>query len=157
MTQYRKKIDVNPFNSITSIIILVLFFMALYFIAKSVFTILAWIAPVLLIGALIIDYKVVLNYGKWIVNLLKKNILMGIGAGLLTFFGFPVIAGFLFVKALLSKKVNSMKQEVERRQQGEFVDYEELDSTPIELPKIEEKPRPKQKLPRDDNYDQFFE
>ena len=110
----------------------------------------------LLIGALVIDYKVVLNYGKWLVNLFKSNWPLGIGAGLLTFFGFPVIAGFLFVKALLSRKVNNLRQEAERRHQGEFIEYEELDDTPIkriELPPIREK----QKLPRDESYDEFFD
>ena len=62
----RRKIDVNPFNSISSILILVLLFVGLFFVAKSIFTILSWVAPIMLIATLIIDHKVVLGYGKWL-------------------------------------------------------------------------------------------
>ena len=131
--------EANPFNSITSILFLVLAFMALYFIATSVFKILAWLAPVMLIATLVIDYKVVLNYGKWIVNLLRRNPLIGIGAILLSFFGFPIIAGFLLGKALLKRKVVKMKKDIQNRQEGEYTDYEEMNSRPstLDLPEME--------------------
>ena len=151
---YRKKIDVNPFNSITSILVMVVAFVALYWIASSIFTLLAWLAPVLLLATAVIDYKIILNYGKWILNLLKTNMVMGIGAVLLTFFGFPVISGFLFVKALLYRKVNKLTEDMRQREEGEFVDFEEVDSTPtLELPPIK-KEAPKQ---RRSDYEDFFE
>jgi len=154
MTQ-RKKIEVSPGNAIFAIVILVVFFLALSWLVTGVFKVLAWVAPVLLVATLVMDYNIVLGYLKWIVNLTKRNPLMGVGAGLLTFFGFPVVAGYLFIKALLYRKVNKLKEEVEKREKGEFVDYEEVDEKPtiIELPKIKEP----QKQRRDDNYDQFFE
>lgn len=151
---YRKKIDINPFNSLGSILIMILVFAGLFFIARGIFTILAWVAPLLLIATLVIDYKVVLGYGKWLVNLLKNNLGMGIGALLLTIFGFPVIAGFLFVKALLYRKVNKLQEEVQRRQEGELVDFEEVDSKPtiIELPPIKKKQKEVQ-----NDYEQLFD
>lgn len=152
---YRKKVDVNPFNSITSILFLVLIFIAFYWLATGIFKLLTIAAPFLLIATLIIDYNVVLNYGKWLWNLLLKNPLMGIGGILLTFFGFPVIAGFLLVKALLMRKVNKMKQDYETEQKGEYVDYMEVDDEPdvrIELPEID---KPKKR--NNEDYDQFFD
>ncbi len=157
---YRRKVDVNPFNSITSILFLVLAFVALYWLATSVFKILTVAAPFMLVGALIINHNVVLSYGKWLVNLLKKNPLMGIGGILLTFFGFPIIAGFLLGKALLYRKVDKMKKEFEGNQGGgqtDFVEYEEVDDEPqvrLELPEFE-KPRPKKD--KSDDYEQFFD
>ncbi|MEM9922104.1 MAG: hypothetical protein AAF990_28630 [Bacteroidota bacterium] len=157
MNQY-KKIDVNPFNSITSILFLVLVLVGLYFIAKGVFTILSWLAPVLLILALVLNYRVVLNYGKWLINLLQKNILMGLGAILLTVVGFPVIAGFLAVKAYLYRKVDQFQSQAEQKVAGEYVDFEEVDEipeTPLELPPLERPRRPSAE--KDDNdYDRFF-
>ncbi len=153
--QYRRKIDVNPFNSITSILFLVLIFVGLYYVAKGIFTILAWLSPVLLIGALIIDHRVVVGYCKWLYNLLLKNPLLGIGAILLTFFGFPVIAGFLFAKSLLYRKVRELKDNYEQQTQGEFVDYEEIEDEPpvrLNLPNME---RPRRK--DEGEYDQYFE
>ena len=139
----------NPLGNIGGVIMLVLFFVALYFIAKSVFTILAYVAPVLLLITLFIDHTVVTGYIKWIVNLFKTNILFGIGAGLLTFFGFPVVSGFLLSKALLKKKVKEITNQYEERTQGEFVEYEEVDEEPpvrIEIPeKLDINVPPKQK------------
>ena len=152
---YRRKVDVNPFNSITSILFLVFAFVALYWLATGIFKILTVAAPFLLIATLIIDYTVVLNYGKWLWNLLQKNPLMGIGGILLTFFGFPIIAGFLLGKALLYRKVGKIKDELDIKQNGEFADYEEVDDGPqirMELPEIK-----KTKPPKDDQYDQFFD
>lgn len=151
---FRKKVDVNPFNSITSILTLVLVFVGIYFIASWLFKILAWLAPIFLIITLVIDYRVVLNYGKWLYNLLLKNPIMGIGGILLTFFGFPVIAGFLLVKALLYRKVRDVKQQYETQTQGELIDYEEIeDESPIrlELPEVDKRSNKKNR-----DYDQFF-
>ncbi len=136
---FNNRVEGNPFSSITSVLFLVLAFVALYFIATGIFKILAWLAPVMLIATLIIDYKVVVNYGKWIVSLLSRNPLMGIGAILLTFFGFPIVAGFLLGKALVKKKVGKMTQEFQKRQEGEYTDFEEVDSRPsvLDLPSME--------------------
>ena len=155
MMANRRKVDINPFNSIASILILVFIFFALYWVASSVFWLLTKLSPILLIGALIIDYNVVLNYGKWMWNLLKKNPVMGIGAILLTVFGYPIIFGFLFGKALLYRKVNKMKKEHDIRKNGEFVEYEEIKEEPkirLELPNFE---KPKQEKGGD--YEQFFD
>ncbi|MFT5167099.1 MAG: hypothetical protein ACI8P3_002336 [Saprospiraceae bacterium] len=152
---YRRKVDINPFNSITSILFLVFAFVALYWLATGIFKILTVAAPFLLVAALLIDYRVVVNYGKWLWNLLRKNPLMGIGGILLTFFGFPIISGFLLGKALLYRKVNKIKEEFDTKQNGEFAEFEELDDEPqirMELPEIK-KPQKR----KDDDYDQFFD
>lgn len=157
----RRKIDVNPFNSISSILILVLLFVGLFFVAKSIFTILSWVAPIMLIATLIIDHKVVLGYGKWIFNLLKENFLMGAGAVLLTVFGFPVISGFLLAKALLYRKVNKMKEAYETQSQGEYAEYEEVQEVeeikekPLELPRLEKEEQPRAQS--NNEYEQLFD
>ena len=144
MTQ-RRRVDVNPLNSIFSILVLVLGLAALYFIAKGIFTILAWLAPVFLILAAIIDYKVILNYGKWLINLLKKNPLYGIGGILLTIIGFPVVSGFLLAKAWLSRKINKMNEQYGGEvNSGEYAEYEDLTHEPptrLELPDFETRQR----------------
>lgn len=151
--QYKKKIDVNPFNSLGSILTLVFVFVALYFIATSIFTLLSWAAPFLLVGALIVNHKVVLNYGKWLLNLIKENLMMGVGAILLTIFGFPIIAGFLFGKALLYSKVDKMRGEFEAKREGEYVEYEEIEEPkPLELPRMQKRERE-----RGNEYENLFD
>jgi len=152
---YRRKVDVNPFNSITSILFLVLIFVALYWLATGIFKILSVAAPFMLIAALVINHNVVLNYGKWLWNLLLKKPLLGIGGILLTVFGFPIISGFLLGKALLYRKVKKMKQEYDKQQNGDFIEYEEVDEEPqirLELPDFQ-----KPKKERGNDYDQYFD
>jgi len=159
-----RRIDINPGNSLGGILLMVFIFVALYFIAKSIFTLLSWLAPVLLIGTAIINYKVLTGYGKWLFNLLKKNPLFGILAIIMTVVGFPVVAGFLFAKALLYRKADQMKQEYETQTQGELIDYEEIEEdtiVPLELPPIKRtqpKVRQNPKNPPPNNeYEQFFD
>ena len=154
--QERRNIDVNPFSSIFSILTLVLVFVGLFFIARGIFTILAWLAPILIVLTVFIDYKVILNYGKWLLNLLRKDLLIGIGGILLTVFGFPIIAGFLFGKALLNRRMRKMNQMYEEENSDEFIEYEEIqeeESAPLELPTLEKEER---KEKQSNDYEQLF-
>ena len=64
MSFQQRKIEFSPLNSIGSIIMMIVVMVAIYYIATGIFSFLAYIAPALLIGALIINYKVVTGYGK---------------------------------------------------------------------------------------------
>lgn len=126
-------------NNIISIIIAIGVLVALFFLARAVFTVLAWIAPVLLVLALIINYRTVLNFGKWLWELLLRSPLMGILAILLTFVGFPVVAAFLFGKSFIDRRMRQYMEE-----QGmidEYVEYEEVpDEDPLSLPQLDKRP-----------------
>lgn len=152
----------SPFNSLTSVIVLVLFFVALFYIARAAFWLLSIAAPVMLIATLIIDHTVVTNYGKWIINQLKTNPIFGIGAILLTVFGFPVVAGFLLAKALIKKKFKKVKEEMEAQhgggRRGEFIEYEELEEEPpvvLELPELKKRREPIRE--QRNEYDDLFD
>ena len=116
----------------------------LYLVLSSVFTVLSWIAPILLILTAIIDYKVILNYGKMILNKFNTNWPVGLLLVLLTVIGFPVVSGLLFFRALLGKQVlkmtgGSMAGEVFEQMTNkttEYSDYEDLeeDIEGLELP-----------------------
>jgi ABC-type multidrug transport system fused ATPase/permease subunit len=149
-------------NSWTGIIVFVLAFLALFFIANSIFRILSFIAPLLLIAAAIIDYKVIVNFVKWLIGLVKDNIWMGLGAILLTIVGYPVVFAFLLGKALLNRRIKKVNEELKNQRDGEFIEYEEVESRPniLELPELKKQKEPqKQKEPRkkEGDYDQFFE
>lgn len=101
----------------------------LYFVAKAFFNLLYYLSIPLLIATLFINYKVVLGYFKTIGGLLKKNIFFGIGAGILSAVFYPVVIGFLFVQALLYRKADKMKGDFERKREGEYVEYEEIEHT----------------------------
>jgi hypothetical protein len=156
------------FDSFAGILLLVMFFVALFFVLSGIFWVLKYVAPVLLVAAFIIDKSVVIGYGKWLLETLKNNPIIGIGAILLTILGYTVVFPFLFAKALFKKKIKKVTKQFEEqagasrgftRPKEEFVDYEEVssethDEKPLELPRIEKQPRTQK---RDSEYDQFFE
>ncbi len=165
----RKRIDVNPLNSIVPIIMLILFLVALYYLAKGVFFILSWVSPLLLLAAFFINRQVVIDYVKMLFNLLKTNPLMGVVGLLLSFFLFPVVAAFLFGKALLYRKLGQFSEEIQKRKEGQFVEYEEIqdeaEEISLDLPELQQKPRKKIKIEQsrnsskknDDNFSDYEE
>lgn len=159
--RYRQEINFdnrNPFNSIIGIILIVLFLVALYFIARAIFTILYYLSPIMIVAALVIDYRVVLGYGKWLIGLLRDNLLLGLGATILSVLGFPVLAAFLLGKALFKQQVRKAREEAQEAREGDYIEYEELDSEELELPRIEKEERRREKPEKPDNrYDELFE
>ena len=137
---------------------MVLFFVMLYFLAKGLFWILSLVAPILLIATLIIDHKVILDYGKFIFKLLKDNPLVGILGVLLTVVGFPVVSGFLFFKALARRTINSKLEAIKKERQGEYAEYEEIveDVEFLELPQVEKVER-NPSSNKGNEYEDFFE
>ena len=111
------------------------FFILLYFMMRGIFTILAWAAPFLLIAAVLINYKTIINFGKWLYRLIRGNPIVGIVAVVLCVFGFPVVSGFLFGKSLLDRKMRLLLEEQEPR--DEFIDYEEISNDPLKLKQLE--------------------
>ncbi|MEP6795425.1 MAG: hypothetical protein ABJB16_13935 [Saprospiraceae bacterium] len=145
-------------NGILGFIFMVLVLIGMFFIAKGIFTLLAYASPVLLAGALIINYKTVLNYLKFILSLLQRNVLSGIVAIIFSVIGFPVLAGVLFGKALFDRKIRRLQQAHANEQASEYVDYEEvikpersqrndgLELPPLEKPQAEKKDNKYEKL-----------
>ena len=149
-------------NGIIGFAFMVIVFVVLFFVAKGVFTVLSWIAPVLILLALIINYRTILNYLKFMLSLLQRNPLGGIIGILLSFFGFPILAGVLFGKSILDRKVRKLKEAYKAEKEGEFVEYEEvkpekeirLDLPPLqkEKPVVEKQPPPE----KDNRYEDLF-
>ncbi len=124
--------------------------------ARFIFNILWWVSPLMLLATLIIDYKVITGYVKWVFSKLRTNIIFGLGMILLTVIAFPIVSAFLLGKAVFKQKVKKAKEEYDVRTKGEFAEFEELDSEPIE--RIELPPSPKaekRKMPNE--YDDMFE
>lgn len=153
----------SPFGGIISIIFFLLFFVALFYVAKFVFMIMWYISPVIFIAAMLIDFKGVTNYGKWLINLGKRNLLAGVGATLLSMVAFPLVALFLLGKGLFKKKVKEMQGQFDpegRRQEaaveGDFIEYEEIvdDEPKLELPPLRKTEKARRK---GNEYDDFFE
>ena len=120
--------------SITEMIIGTIFLIAVIwvglFLFKGVFKILSWAAPIMFIGALVINHKVVLSYGKMFNVLLQNNIVLGILALVLTFMFSPIVAALLLGLAVMNKKADSFMEQERQKRDGVPTDFKELSSTP---------------------------
>ncbi|HFC00024.1 MAG TPA: hypothetical protein ENJ53_04385 [Phaeodactylibacter sp.] len=148
---------INFLNIIPAVLMLVAIFMVVGYIASGIYQILEFIAFGLFLITLALDIfygrKVILGYAKMLLRMLKSNPLMGIAAIGLTVFFHPLVALFLFGKAMLLQKVDSLTKEFQTREGGgntEYAEYEEVDTvedtTPekpeiFELPPLREKPK----------------
>lgn len=111
-------------QGILGLVSVIAIFVLLFFIASGIFRILSWAAPFLLVAALIINYRTVLGYGGFLIDLLRRRLLLGLLAVLLTIVGFPVVIGFLFGKALIDRRIRKMYLDMDEK--DEFVEYEDL-------------------------------
>lgn len=164
-----KRTDNSPFGTIFGLLLMALIFVGLFMLARFVFRILAFLAPALIIAALILDYKTVLNYGKWLVDMVKRNPLLGIAAVVLTVLGFPLVSAFLAGKALLTRNAKKARRQQEEEVPGEYIEFEELEENPLELPELKEIKRPQKEEPpaskkessenkdESDKYDSLFD
>ena len=130
-------------NFILGTVILVLGLIFLFYIATGIFKLLSFIAPFLLVLALIINYKVVLNYLKSIWTNLSKNPLYGILMIIFTILGFPIVSAYLLFKAIIYKKVDRLDRK-SLAEEEQFSEYEDVsDETDfMDLKELEELKKP---------------
>ena len=152
-----RKVKIDTGTMIMAALAMIFFFVAMFYVVGGIMKLLAWAAPVLLIIALVFDYNTVLNYGKWLINMVKRNPLMGIGAIVLSVIAYPLVFTYLLARAYLTKKVKGMQAEYETRQQGEYTDFEVVDERPLEINSPPRRPKPEVKRPSNSNdYDDMF-
>ena len=105
---------------------------AAYFILKGLFKLLYWASPVLLVLALVINWRAVVDTLKNWLKSLETNPVGGLLMAALAVLLFPVFSLYLFVKALGYRKIEQMQREFRANNPptDEFVEFEELESTP---------------------------
>ncbi len=144
---------------------------AAWYILKGLFYLLYWASPALLVLSLIINWRAAADTVKDWLGTLKTNPLGGLVSAALAVLLFPVFTLYLFLKALGYNKMEQMRRDFGQKQapaEGEFVEFEELESTPkegpaqdtaAEPPVLPEKDAPQARVePKkpENPYDQFF-
>ncbi len=149
MTTYRRypQQPGSPFGNWIGIIVGIVLIFALFFVVRGIFKLLYFIAPVLLIATLIVDYKVVISYLKQLAGLWKRNALWGLGATAFTFFLYPIVFAVLLFRALGGRGKARFFESAESNR-DEYTDYEIIDE---ELD-LEDLDKVKQKEKRYDDY-----
>jgi hypothetical protein len=101
----------NRKNGWYGLAIMVVVLVILFFLVTSLFKILYYLSPLLLVLTLIFDYHVVIKYGKMIVRYFRKNWLFGLLLAILTVVGFPIVTGGLFVNAFMNWRIKRAKKQ----------------------------------------------
>ncbi len=144
------KIFGQSVNLIIGIAVLVVFIVGLFWITNALLRLLySWIAIFILIGAIVLDYKVVIEYIQWLFALVKKNTGAGIAAIIGSLIGYPFVFTYLLAKAYYRKKQKKTKSE-ERPKEGEYIDFEEFKSKSMDIPEV-------RKETDNSDYDDVFE
>lgn len=118
----------NPWKAIIGVAVIVTFLVGLFMLARFVFTLMYYLSPIMLIAALIIDYRVVLDYLKWVRNTFRRDNISGVLIGIVSIIGFPILSAYFLANALLKKQVKKVKTAYERQRNGDLVEYEELET-----------------------------
>ena len=156
----------NPAGFITAVVIGLTVLVVLFFLARFIFNILYYLSPLFLIATLFFDRTVIVNYLKWIRNLYRKDLVIGVGATILSVFGFPILSTFLLGKALFKRQVREVAKRSQTFREGKLIDYEVIDEEPLDLSRLEEqnqkraeqtKERPQRKPDSDQAYEDLFE
>lgn len=146
--------------SIPSLLLFAGTLVALFYLAKGVFSLLYWVSPILLIATLIMDYKTVTGYLKYVWNSLQNNFVVGIVLTLLTLLFPPVVIGFLFAKVLMQRKLkNFVETKTTTSSEETYTDYEEVvedvEEDFLELPPLEA-PKAQKTGSQTNDYDNLF-
>lgn len=115
-------------NLILGLVVVFAVILGVYFIAKGIFTLLYWLSPFLLVGALLLNYNVVVDYVKMLVKLFKQNAIVGIVAMVLTALAYPFVAAYLFGRAFFASKFSGLlfNKIQEKKEEKSFTEYEEV-------------------------------
>ncbi len=134
------------------LVVFVFALLALYWLAKGVFTILTWAFPIMLIATAVINYRVLLGYGRWVVDNFKRSPIIGIVIAILTVMAYPFVGLFLLYRAISSK---SKPEEPNPKEAvaGDYIKYEKVEQEEdfLDLSDIE-KSKPEIK----NRYDELF-
>ena len=71
-------------------------------------------------------------------KLVKRSPIMGIAAGALSVFFYPVVFLFLFGQAMLYRKVNKIQKEAKQQRENEYIEYEEIKDDAPEFDLLED-------------------
>lgn len=131
----------GSFGLIIGVVLLFFFFSTLFYSAKFIYGILSAIAPLLIIATIFINFGVIKDYINMVLAKLKDNIGIGLIYAIGSFVLFPLLAGFLFYKAISEDKTEKkMRKEFRKKNKGkqdDYIPFEEVeDDAPLDFEKM---------------------
>ncbi len=122
----------NPLGFIIGLLLIGGLIYGVIKITQLVVSLLYSVSPILLIATLIIDISVIKDYFAMLGRLLRNNTPVGVIALLLSAVFYPFPITYLFLKAIMKRKIRKNADKQRRMVEGDLIDFEELDSKPME-------------------------
>lgn len=124
-----------PGGGLGCLLFTVLILVGGYYLLQGLYDLLLWAAPALLVLALIIDWRVFPDTIKSWVKSLETNPLSALISLALAVLVFPFFSLYIFLKAIGYRKMEQFRRqfgeaEDPRTKEEDFVEFEELESTP---------------------------
>lgn len=116
-----------------SLIVLLLFFAAfmvgLFYLMKGLYYIMLYVAPILAISILFLDYRSYTAFGRWLRRKYKRDILSGLTWTLVCIAGFPFVLFILLYRALFLRGIESTttKKTPHPKRRDEYLEYHEYE------------------------------
>ena len=130
-------------NPLLGILFLGIFFVALYYIIKGFLYVLYTLAPLMVIAVLILDYKLLLNHYKKLIQRTVKEPIKGGLWLIVNILGLPFVAAWLLLLALLNRKSKQFQSQAQAKREAEYTSYEIIEEDLLQSGK-EKSEAPKQ-------------
>lgn len=131
-------------STLIGIALIAVFSVLMFFLLKGFWAFATFFAWGFLAIAAVVNYKVIVDYGKRLFDLLKRNPLYGIGGIAFSVLLYPVVFFILMMRALGGKAISSagfeIPGQVPREREEQFTDYEIIDEE-LELRELETRKR----------------
>ncbi|NBB88654.1 MAG: hypothetical protein GVX96_02555 [Bacteroidetes bacterium] len=125
---YRNR-EVGSFSLIIGLLLFAAFMIGIFYLIKGLYAIMLYIAPILAISILFIDYKTYVAYGKWLKRKFQRDILSGISWTLVSIVGFPFVLFILLYRAVFLKGIQSSKNPYQHpfSKKKDYIEYQEYE------------------------------
>lgn len=151
----------SPLSTAISIVVAIAFFYLLFKLLGFVFSLIWYVAPIIFIASLVIDYKVFLGFLGQLKRLFQRNAIYGIAGGIASIILFPLVSLYLLGMAMFKKKIKQRQAEMDEQVNGKWAEFEDVtpETMDIDIPYEELPPAPEPQVRRkgDNNYDELFD
>ncbi len=113
----------SPFSSLINLLVVVGAIALVILLINGFFKLIYWLAPGLLVAALIIDYRVGVEYFRNLLDTFRRDVLAGVLRVLFAVFCYPLLFLWLLLKAIFYKKIEKISQQINEQtdaQQAHF-------------------------------------
>ncbi len=109
-------------SALIGLLVFALFVYLLFKLAAFAFQVLYYVGPVLLVVAYFVDKETVIGFFRWLGGAFRQNPLLGLLYAVLAVVAYPLVCGWLFVKALLKRTLRRKLADLEAqmRAQGKY-------------------------------------